>query len=96
MKAEARRLYRDLLRALRQQTAAGANVIAVLHQPSFPLYCQIDDVLLLARTGFAVDGNVLREFSLRLLVGVALALACHLVDGRVKAKFRRAELGERS
>ena len=41
----------DLLRALRQQTAAGANVIAVLHQPSFPLYCEFDDVLLLGRGG---------------------------------------------
>ena len=44
----------DLLKGLRASADAGCNVVVVLHQPSFPLYCLFHDVLLLGRGGQTV------------------------------------------
>ena len=44
----------DLLKGLRASADAGCNVVVVLHQPSFPLYCLFHDVLLLGKGGYTV------------------------------------------
>lgn len=43
-----------MIGALRELSRKGANVIAVLHQPSYQIFELFDDVIFLARGGFSV------------------------------------------